>query len=422
MYKPDAAYITNVDIHPISDTTFYPKTSANEVLLSPVVSITSHGTAFSLLDNPVIVELIKTAELCHDTNVKIVPIFSDTDQSVPPCWQDLDGECVVLEDRVRFKTTHFTFFAVIARFSPPSTTKVIDPVVPNTVELTVPELPGFTVEIPPKSIQSATEVKATLLYDDSILCKDGSNQPLASACVLLEPHGQQFSEKVSVNLPIPGYSEITAANPDANLQLLYSPNGSPNDWEIQREREMEIRKVGDHYVATFSIDHFSWWKIVWPEGASGVTKAIGTIFNHVKFLRSRCQVFMTNPRDVSAVSIQVLVSPFQDTPIEIPHNYHYMLHDSGSSPVQLAAGKLNFSLKLSDYLLPLKSEDQELQFEKCHQLSHDSAARAKFLIDLRKGRRMQLKDGDVIADLDIVDCENFTHECHLIQVILCLQK
>ena len=247
VYLPDTvSQSLDIDMHSTSDISFHPKTTANEVILTPVVSITPRShLAVLTKDQPVIIELIKTAELLDIGEKKIVAMFSDTDESVPPDWKELDEECDVLEDRIRFKTTYFSFFTVIARFCPPSASTKVDPSlsdVERSVRLIVPELPGFKVEIPSKSVQSATEVKVTLHYDDSEMCKSSSNKPLASACVALEPHDQQFLEKISIQIPIPGYSVITKTYPGAKPQLLYSPNALSNDW-IKQDNIMEIEEV-----------------------------------------------------------------------------------------------------------------------------------------------------------------------------------
>ena len=415
VYIPDDALPTNVDIRSVTDHTLHPRMSVNEVLLTPVVSVIPQR---KLEDKPVIIELMKTAELKAVGEKKIVPMFSNTDDRLPPNWEDLQEECEVLDDRIRFKTTHFSYFAVIARFSHPTASVNVDPEGDGLVKLTVPELPGFTVTIPSKSVQSSTEVKATLYYynDESDVCKESINKQLASACVQLEPKGQKFTEKISVCVPIPGYSEIIAANPGAKLQLMYSPTGSSNDWEIHED--MEVDEVEDHAVATFSTDHFSFWKPVWPENVRGVSKAIGTIFNRVEFLRGRCQVFMSHETEVGSVisvGMQALVYPFQDPPYETPCNYRYLLHDSGRLPVRFTPGKLHFAVKLKAYLVPEKGEND--QFEKSQQLSHNFAAQPTFDIDIDP--RSQLKEGAVIANFLVTNNDGvIEHDCVLIKVIL----
>ena len=412
VYLPDTVPPINVDIQSHSDNTVHPKMSSNEILLTPVVSITLHSQMLTM-DKPVVIELMKTAEVDAVGDNKIVPMFSDTDDSIPPNWEDLHEECEVLGDRFRFKTTHFTYFAVIARFSPPTASVVVDPETDFVGELTVREFPGFSVTIPPKSVPSPVEAKATLYYDESEEWKGSANEQLASACVRLEPEGQKFSEKVSVILPIPGYSVIIAANPGAKPQLMYCPNGSSNNWEIQED--MEIVEVKGEFVARFFTDHFSDWKVNWPETVRGVAKAIGSIFKRVKSLRCRCQVFMSRETEVGSVvnfGIQVSVYPFQDPPYEIPSSYHCILHDSGASAIEFT-GDLYFSMELKEFLYSEKEKPR--RFQKHYHLPEDSTVQAHFDIHLDKKSKSQLVEGAVIAHLSITDSVN-EHEWNLIKV------
>ena len=403
-----------MDIQSVSDNTVHPKTSSNAILLTPVVSITSQSQTLAV-DKPVVIELMKTAEVDAVGDNKIVPMFSDTDDSIPPNWEDLHEECEVLDDRFRFKTTHFTYFAVIARFTPPTASVVVDPETDFVGELTVPEFPGFSVTIPPKSVPSPIEAKATLYYDESEEWKGSANEQLASACVRLEPEGQKFSEKISVILPIPGYSEIIAANPGARLQLMYSPSGSSNDWRIHED--MEIVELEGEFVAQFFTDHFCFWRVNWPENVRGVAKAIGTIFKRVKSLSCQCQVFMSHETEVGSVvnfSVQGLVYRFQYPPQEIPHNYHYKLHDSGRLPIRIPQGKLCFTLKLKKYLILDKKD--EVRYKKIWPLTHDSSARPNFDIDLNKKSKTRLKEGAVIANFSVSNDDGLVYECDLIKV------
>ena len=76
----------------------YPKMSANEVILTPVVSVISLKEML-LTDKPMIVELMKTAQLLDRGDKKLVPVFSDTHQSSPLNWKAIAGaECEEIED------------------------------------------------------------------------------------------------------------------------------------------------------------------------------------------------------------------------------------------------------------------------------------------------------------------------------------
>ena len=394
VYIPDTIPHITVDIQSVSDNTVYPKTSANEVLLTPVVSITSQSLTLTM-DKPVIIEVMKTVELHAVGDNVIVPLFSNTDDSIPPNWEDLHIECEVLDDRFRFQAAHCSYFAVIARFSPPTSSVKVDPETDSVDKLIVPELPGFSVTIPPKSVPSPIEAKATLYYDESEEWKGSANERLALACVRLEPDGQKFTEKVSINLPIPRYSEIVAANPGAKLQLMYSPSGSFNDWEIHED--MQIVEVEGEFVAKFFTNHFSYWKVTWSENVQVGAKAIISIFKRVKSLHGRCQVFMSRETKVGReinFSIQVLLYPFKDPPDKIPLNYHYILFDSGTAAVKFTPGKLRLSIKLKQGLV--------CGIEN-HYLSEDSSVLADFECNLDEESKSWLVEGAVIAHLSVKD-------------------
>ena len=405
--------LTHVNIECVNDDTMFPTKSANEVSLTPVVSITSQSKVFTK-DKPIVIELMKTCEVNASESKKVVPMFSNTDDSTPPNWEDLQEECEMLDDRIRFKTKHFTYFTVIARFSPPTASIIVDPKADSSVQLTVPQLPGFMVTIPAGSVPSPIQVKATLDYD---VRKESASQPLASASVRLEPDGHKFSEKVSVRLPIPGCSKIIADNPNAKLQLMYSPSGHSNDWEIHND--INIEEIGGDTFAYFSTDHFSLWELTWSGNVYGIAKAIGTIFKRANSLAGRCQVFMTRETEVGPVinvSMQVLVYSFRDPPEEIPHNYHYVLHDSGKLPVKFTSGKLHFTLEMKEYLFPEK--DVKIRFEECYKLSQDFAAQPDFDIDFDKKSKSRLKEGAVLANLHIKNSDgSIEHKCNLIKVI-----
>ena len=283
VYLPNSSQVTNYnfDLQCINDVTIHPKTTANEVALTPVVCITSYSQSFDGA-KPAIIELKKTARL--NGNNKIIPLYSSTDH---PNWREVGEGCEMLDDWIRFKTTHFSYFTVIGRFPPPTASIVINPTLADSVKpLTVPELPGLKVDIPPESVKSATEIKATLYYDDPEVCGESADLPLASACVQLEPHHQQFTNKIPVQIPIPGYSEIVKENPHATLQLWYTPT-SPKDssanWVLDEKTEWKQSQsdCGDCTV-TILTDHFSTWGIKWSQPIAGLAKVVGDIFNRVE--------------------------------------------------------------------------------------------------------------------------------------------
>lgn len=121
VYIPTTALLEMGDCQFINDVTFHPKLLANEVLLTPVIFITSSSKGVPCADRPAIIEFMKTTELCDSDDKVVVPMFSSIDLSVSPQWTEfVGGECVELEDSIRFTTTHLSFFTAIILFPPPS--------------------------------------------------------------------------------------------------------------------------------------------------------------------------------------------------------------------------------------------------------------------------------------------------------------
>ena len=158
-------------------------------------------------------------------------------------------------------------------------------------------------------------------------------------------------------------------------------------------------------------------KVNWLENVRGVAKAIGSILKHSTSLTCRCQVFMSRETEVGSVvnfSVQGLLYQFQYPPQEIPHNYHYMLHDSGTLPIRVPPGKLCFTLELKEYLIPDKKD--EVRFQKAERLTHYYSAQPNFDIDLNKKSKTRLKEGAVIANFSVSNDDGLVYECDLIKV------
>ena len=419
VYRPSGDPVTNIDIQFVTDFSVYPKTTANDVIMTPVVSITSCDQ--NVGDNqPVIIELKKIAQLIdHNIEVKIVPLHSSTDQLN---WRELEEGCEVLKDWIRFKTTHFSYFTVIAHFPPPTASLVIDPTSADSMhqELTIQELPGFKVEIPPGSVETAVEITATLyLDDDSEMHDESTDLQLATACVQLQPHGQQFAKRIPVQIPIPGYSEIVKENPDATLQLWYipaSPKAASTKWVLDDKTEWRLsQNDGGEYVVTVFTDHFSTFGIKWSQHISGLAKMIGSIFNHVQSLGRRCQVFMTHETKVESqvnFCIRICIDPFQGSLCEVPCNFHYILHDSGcSNAIEFKPGKHNVLMKLKKHLYEGGKE-----FSRICQLTEKYATMVEFDVDLEKNAESKLVEGAVLAHLSIWHKDIEEHFCNLIKV------
>lgn len=170
--------------------------------------------------------------------------------------------------------TQFGFFTALIRYKPPSASVRIVPGVDATnhpVELTIPEAPGFKMQIPSTSVQSETEIKASLHYDDPVLCMEGNDYSLATACVTFEPRKLKFTEKIPVTLTIPDYAEIRKRYPNAKPQFLCGDVDAQSkesfDWEVVSDEEFTISQNDGQCVATIQSTNFGPLKGIW----SGVT-------------------------------------------------------------------------------------------------------------------------------------------------------
>ena len=255
----------NVDltfsIETVTDTNTHPKIASNEIELTPIVRITPDNTTVSL-DKPAIIELLKNVELSEkEAKNETIPLSAEIETSE---WRELGSECncKVHEDRISFEVTHFCLHAVISRKPFPSSTKIVKPSAdtPAPTELTISELPGFKVQIPPCSINADqdVEITATMLYDSPAVCSEEDSCCLASSCIGLEPHGMTLSNNASISIPIPEYAEVMENNPNAQLQIWQSDVTAGKQWSLV-DHHLSEDKDG-RYIATFKTNRFSKFK------------------------------------------------------------------------------------------------------------------------------------------------------------------
>ena len=423
-------------IKTVTDTDLHPKLRANEMAITPVVCISPHGLTFNP-GNPAIIELVKTIELNQNEETKLIPLLSDTGLSELPKWEEMGfGSCCkVNNDHIWFKTTHFSLFTVIARIPFPSASEEIQDS-EGYVELTIPELPKFSVTVPPASIQSHTEVvvKATAYFDDHVVSAKRDGHTLASSCVALEPHGHKFCKPVAITLPIPDFAKVTETYPVAKLQLWHAEvkvefdvnETTPINWEILTDSNIVISQDDEgHYVATVDINHFSLFQYMWNTvcyycGVGGTSKTA------VKSIQGRCQAFMSRVASLGprvTFGLAVLIFPFQDPYLSLT-NYDCVLMDSGDRALSLtldSSGKINFRIELMpclSYMFPASLQGQQF-YSGSIALSQDCITRKDFVIKVESG--IELKGTMPLGQLiltqqDNNDCSD--HSLSLIKVSL----
>ena len=356
---------SKITIEIITDSSIHQYISSNEIQITPVVCITSENSSFSL-EKPAIIELVKTIELSEkESNNEVVPLCANTQSSE---WKELGSNCncKVLKDCISFKVTHFSLYVIISRKPYPSSTVKVMPLAdicpPNQAftELTIPELPGFKVQIPPFSVNANREIDitATVLYDCPAVCSEHDRNRMAASCIELKPHNITFSEEVSINIPIPDYAKVNENHPNARLQIWHSNAvkcSTELDWNLIEH--CIYRDKDGNYVAVVLTKHFCWYKLLWDKF---YTSAVSLFYAPPFNIKERCQVFMSQetrlqPSQDITFSIAVLFYPYKEESEPLPHNYKYMLLDSGLLDLSISNDDaLHFEIKLNEQLSPKK--------------------------------------------------------------------
>lgn len=417
--------------------TLQPCLKVSDIVLSPVIRIAPLKIGFCD-EHPAIVEMMKTVEFkVPNKKRSILPLFSDSSRSSAPDWKELlsSNQCEVSNDRTIFKTTHTGLFTVVARLPSAYNSVTVKPEDVNTAELTVSELPGFKVEIPPTSVNLSTEIGATIHFDEGEL--DLKGQVLAPVSVELEPQNLQLNHPVPLTIPIPEYAEIKEKYPEAEVQVWHTPNREePKKWKFFEDSDVHVSQSdrGNH-EATFHTSkltkyRYAWNNIEWNDEVDRiVTQSISNVVveAELKTISGRCQVFMSSEQNVGShisFSIAALVYPFQE-PYQGLLNYSYSLFDSGHIPVEFEIGILHYTLKFEDHLFPNNEIDSTSAFltrvlSKSVKLSLHHVARADFPVKLIVSAK--LANGMRIAQL-LIDqgLGNLSqHEYHLIMVSFCM--
>ena len=342
-------------IETVTDTNIHPKIASNEIELTPIVRITPDNTTVSL-NKPAIIELLKNVELSKmEAKNETIPLCAETETSE---WRELGSEynCKVHKDRISFEVTHFSFYTVISRKPFPSSTKIVkvSADIPTPTEVTISDLPGFKVQIPPCSVNADRDVKitATMLYDSPAVCSEEDRSCLASSCIELEPHGITFSKNISISIPIPDYAEVMENNPNAQLEVWHSDVATNKQWNTYLVDHCLCKDKDGRYIAVVTTNHFSTFITRFKNLVSRVKSPFNSSFN----IKARCQVFMSQETVIKSqlmFGIAVLFSPHKNEPDSIPQNYKYELADSDQLDLQVSRhDKIQFSVEFNKPLLP----------------------------------------------------------------------
>ena len=378
VYLPSQENNVKLSLKTVTDTSIHPKLASYEILITSVVCLTLENVDVGQLslEKPAIIELAKTIELSdEEANNKVIPLCASSESSE---WKELGSEhsCKILEDRISFQTTHFSLYAVISRKPFPSMTVKINPSASTDSEVTLPELPGFKIQIPPSSINTDKDIDitATVRYDCPVFCSEDERSRLASSCIELEPHGITFSKAVSISIPIPHYAEIKKKHPNAQLQVWHIKKCSYSSTTLDRNLVgySIARDEKGRYVAVIPLKHFCWLTSLWDTVKSFLYAPFG--------IKERCQVFMSQetrlkPTQDITFSIAVLFYPYKEDPEPVPCNYKYTLLDSGLLDLKVSNNDaLQFEVELNEQLLPKKLKPITGSFViSSHQARHQKA-------------------------------------------------
>ena len=419
IYLP-AEYGQNVCIEIVKDLSFHPQVCPNELLVTPVVRIVPHGLTFPS-DRPAIVVLSHCT--WPNSQEVLVPLCSNTGLYEPPMWTKLEPgcNCEVFRDCITFSTTHFSLFAAVSVLPYPSTKADINN---EGGILTLPELPGFKVHVPPDSVSDIPiTVQATVYYADHI--KSDHNLSLATACVGLEPHGMEFRTPILVSIPIPDFAAINTSFQDAQLQLWTSPYIDEHTlhWEQVPNALISVQEGVSGHIATFQVNHFSFFELLWTicrDTLQTLGYGASFVYRHLpsrtRYVSIRCQVFMSQPLDDQTFGLLVAVYKFGE-PLTTLSNYKWMLADTGSKHTFLKTGELCVSLEgcfepRRDIGETVLSRRAEIQFA-----GEDFCLRFEFALRLRDDVLFPLVDHQIIGKLYIRQWDGTTPvELNLIKV------
>ena len=404
------------------------KPRANEIVIAPVIHITSQALTISE-DKPAMIELMKTVELSEKQGNNLIILFSRAIPVKLQDWKELgvESHSEELNDRIRFKVRQLGFFTAIARcqMQPLSSSAKLSPGESDTsdpIELVIPGVSEFKMQIPHTNVLTEATVSATAHYDDAILCMESNEHRLATACVTFEPQNLNFDKPIQVSLVIPGYDEIMKRYPKAEIQFLSGATNTESskrglEWEINHATDFQISRHGNNFIATTQSNYLCPLKFMW-RGIPTNHQELGPkheyhksiMQNSVKGFSARCQVFMSGVTHVRSehlfsFNIAVLVYPYQASKAyENLDQYDYSLMDSGSFPCQFKGSELNCILELKECLFPGSKADNTEQTSTAS-LSGNFCSRMEFEVELHESVKLK----GVLGNLFIKHADEKTH-------------
>ena len=398
VYLPRGHDLVEVQIHMVQDHSLLPPLQPNEILATPVVSVQPHGRIFPL-DFPAVLVIPHCIDSSRLSSACLVPMCSNTTAHQSPQWKKLDSSIVeIFGNCIKLTAVHFSLFAVLLRWPYPSTTVEANP--QCGARVTVQEVPGLSVSLPPGALQEPICLKTVVYFSDEPY-HTCSGAALASPCIGLEPHGQQFSKPVDITVPIPD-CDLICEEFGGQLSLWRaecSGERAPLHWE-REDVPYELQEVEPGLcIVCFSVTHFSWFKWMWdlPQALLQAARAGAVhVFRRmrVQAISVRCQVLMSPPIHDRTCGMAVAVFRFGE-PLRSIANYKWILADSGERRRYLRTGTIE--VVLTGNFEPISEfEENELK-ERVTFTGQDFCL--EFALKLKDTVELPLRDHQVIGKL-----------------------
>lgn len=422
VYLPEGSDF-KISIKIVKDLSFHPKTSFNNLIVSPVIRISPHGVQFTH-DKPAIIVLNHcTKPTDSSQQLKVIPLCSDTKPTELPHWTELttSDSPQIFNDCVMFTTTHFSMFTVIASTTFPSKSIIVSPNAYNLFEMQ--EIEGFKMEIPPKCVLSPIEVSTTVYYTDSNYTPASPEHSPATACIGVEPHCVQFHHPVKVSIPLPHYNEIKQLLPNATIKLYHAPHHNTYNgklkWELAENKQYEIVTENGMTIVSFETTHFSLFDFVWNIGQGTLNKfGLGASYvykhltqtGHAATLTVQWQAFMTPPlRDLS-FGLALCVYKFGE-PLKELSNFPWLVGEG--KELLLRIGELKVSLH--GHFKANKDVNESL--DRVFNFSgEDFSVRFDFALKLSEQLSLPLENGQFLGKLKIAQANGKTANYNLHKV------
>lgn len=333
------------------------------MLVAPVVAIEPHGSKF-LPSQPAVIYLKHCA--CSERNQRLVAMCSDTGLGHRPSWHPLDQSDFTINGQfVVIKTLHFSLFTV----------KMIDPFPEVTCHLevsqggtiTIPRVPGVRVHVPGTALDRDANVTVRVLYGTEPGGNSQQHPGLVSPVICITPHGLQFNpyspEPVTIDLPIPNYSQLSGTFGPLPIKLLYSPDFDSNQspmWQPWHDSGQLLLNDEGEAILRFTTLHFSYFKAILDQCTSILQEVkLGAVYVYNQLrgfnVHVTCKALMTEIGPDKSFSVTVICYKFGTEPTDVGN---YPISLGLAQRKTLRVGEV--SVTLSGHFTPLLEVGQTM--------------------------------------------------------------